>query len=77
MSPAKELGSAKIYEHNLLHERYVIDRHLCHMVAWFGVLFNEDYDKLPMLYWLPKLGLNIYTCINIYSINGPGSDSNL
>ena len=60
MCPAKELGSAKTYEHNLLNERYVIDRHRCHMVARFGVLVDEDYDKLPTLYWLTKLGLNKY-----------------
>ena len=29
----QELGSAKAYEHNLLEEKYVVDRHRCHMAA--------------------------------------------
>ena len=29
----QELSTAKTYEHNLLNERYVVDRHRCHKVA--------------------------------------------
>ena len=46
----QELGSAKTYEHNLLDEKSVIDRHRCHITAKFGVLVDEDYSKLPTLY---------------------------
>ena len=51
----QELSTAKTYEHILLDERSVIDRHRCHMAAKFGVFVDEDHSKLPTLYWLPKL----------------------
>ena len=51
----QELGTAKTYEHNLLDEKSVTDRHLCHITAKFGVFVDEDHSKLPTLYWLPKL----------------------
>ena len=51
----QELGTAKTYEHNLLDEKSVVDRHRCHMAAKFGVFVDEDQSKLPTLYWLPKL----------------------
>ena len=50
----QELGTAKTYEHNLLDEMFVVDRHRCHMAAKFGVFVDEDHSKLPTLYWLPK-----------------------
>ena len=51
----QELGTAKTYEHNLLDEKSVVDRHQCHMAAKFCVFVDEDHSKLPALYWLPKL----------------------
>ena len=51
----QDFGTAKIYEHNLLDERYVVDNHQCHMATKFGVVIDEDHSKLPTLYWLPKL----------------------
>ena len=51
----QELGSAKTYEHNLLDEKSVDDRHRCHIAAKFGVLVGEDHSKLPKLCCLPKL----------------------
>ena len=51
----QELATAKAYEHNLLDESSVIDRHRCHMAAKFGVFVDEDHSKLPTLNWLPKL----------------------
>ena len=33
----QELSTAKICEHTLLYETSVVDRHLCHMAAEFGV----------------------------------------
>ena len=51
----QELGTAKTYEHNLFDEKYVVDRHRCHMAAKFGVFFHEDHSKLHTLYWLPNL----------------------
>ena len=47
--------SKNIHEHNFSDERYVVDRHRCHMTAKFGVFVDEDHSKLPTLCWLPKL----------------------
>ena len=46
-----ELSTAKTYEHNLLDEKYIVDRHRCHMAAKFVRFVDEDHNKLPMLYW--------------------------
>ena len=51
----QELGSAKTYEHNLLDEKSVTDRHRCHVTAKIGVFVDEDYSKFPTVYWLRKL----------------------
>ena len=51
----QEISTCKTYDHNLIDEKSVNDRHRCHMAAKFGVFVDEDYSKLPTLYWLPKL----------------------
>ena len=51
----QELDTAKTYEHNLIGERLVVERHRCHMAAKFCVFVDEDHSKLPTLYWLSKL----------------------
>ena len=38
-----------------LSERVVVDGHGCHTVQQFGVKAEENQDKVPTLYWLPKL----------------------
>ena len=38
----------------------VIDGHGCHTALHFGVKAKENQDKVPMLYWLPKLHKNPY-----------------
>ena len=38
-----------------LSERVVVDGHGCHTVLHFGVKAKENQDKVPTLYWLPKL----------------------
>ena len=58
----QELGTATPYEHNLLDERSVINRHRCHMAAKLGVFVDEDHSELPALYWLSKLHKRHYTC---------------
>ena len=50
----QELSTAKTYGHNLLEEKFVVDRHRCNMAAKFGVFVDEYHSKLPTLYWLPK-----------------------
>ena len=39
----------------LLDERYVVDRHRCHMAAKFVRVVDENRDKLHTLYWIPTL----------------------
>ena len=43
----QEVSTAKTYQHNLLDERSVVDRHQCHMAANFDVFVDEDHSKLP------------------------------
>ena len=38
-----------------LDERSVFARHRWHIAAKFVVFVDEKHDKLPPLYWLPKL----------------------
>ena len=33
----------------------VVVRHRCHKATKFGMFVDEDHNKLPTLYWLPKL----------------------
>ena len=34
----QEPSTAKTYQHNLLGEKFVVDRHRCHVATKFGVL---------------------------------------
>ena len=38
-----------------LNERVIVDGHGCHTALHFGVKAKENQDKVPTLYWLPKL----------------------
>ena len=38
-----------------LSERVVGDEHSCHTALRFGVKAKENQDRVPKLYWLPKL----------------------
>ena len=38
-----------------LSERVIVDGHGCHTALNFGVKAKENQDKVPTLYWLPKL----------------------
>ena len=38
----QEPGTANKNERNWLTERYVVDRHWCHIAAMFGLFFDED-----------------------------------
>ena len=37
----QELSTDNTYEHNLLDERYVVDRYWCHKAAKFGIFVDE------------------------------------
>ena len=36
----------------------IVDGHGCHTALHFGVKAKETQDKVPTLYWLPKLHKN-------------------
>ena len=36
----------------------IVDGHGCHTALHFGVKAKENQDKVPTLYWLPKLHKN-------------------
>ena len=36
-------------------KRVIVDGHGCHTALHFGVEAKENQDKVPTLYWLPKL----------------------
>ena len=38
-----------------LSERVIVGGHGCHTALHFGVKVKENHDKVPTLYWLPKL----------------------
>ena len=38
-----------------LNERVVVDGHGYHTALYFGVKAKENQDRVPTLYWLPKL----------------------
>ena len=38
-----------------LSEMVIVDGHGCHTALHFGVKAKENQDKVPSLYWLPKL----------------------
>ena len=42
-----------------LSERVFVDGHGCHTALHFCVKAKENQDKVPTLYWLPKLHKNL------------------
>ena len=52
-----ELGSADTFDHDLIDEKYVDDVNQieCCMTTKFGSFVDGNFEKLHMLYWLPKL----------------------
>ena len=53
----QELGtcSTKTYERTSTDEKSVVDNHCCHITTKFAMDISENQEKLPALYWLPKL----------------------
>ena len=41
-----------------LSDRVIVDGHRCHTALHFGVKAKENQDRVPTLYWLPKLHKN-------------------
>ena len=64
----KELGSAKTYEHTLLDEKSVIDRHRCHKAANVGVFTGLS---ILLTYFLTASKNHVIKyCKNVYERNG-------
>ena len=40
----QEHSTAKTYQHNLIDERYVVDRRRCNMAAKLDVFVDKDHD---------------------------------
>ena len=51
----QELGSTKSYERISTDERSIVNAHSIDITATFAVSIKEKQDRLPTLYWLPKL----------------------
>ena len=57
----QELGGTKAYKlKNLAHEKSVVFDHCCHTATEFAVNIKEDQERLPTMYWLPKLHKSPY-----------------
>ena len=54
-TPIQELGSTKTYERISTDERSIVNTHSIDITDKFAVGIKENQDKLPTLYWLPKL----------------------
>ena len=51
----QKLSGTKAYEQTSEKEKSVINNHIFHNATRFAVSVNEDQEKLPIFYWLPKL----------------------
>ena len=51
----QELSSTKTYEQISTNERSIVNTHSIDITAKFAVSIKEKQDRLPTLYWLPKL----------------------
>ena len=56
----QELSGTKAYEKTLEKEKSVINNHIFHNATRFAVSVNEDQERLPTFYWLPKLHKKTY-----------------
>ena len=54
-TPIQELASTKTYERISNEERSIVNTHSIDITAKFAVSIKEKQDRLPTLYWLPKL----------------------
>ena len=52
----QDIGGTKAYkQQNSANEKSVGFYHCCHTATKFAVSIKEDQEKLPKIYWLPKL----------------------
>ena len=51
----QELDGTRAYQKTDTDEMFVVNAHLNELPVKFSVCVNEGQDKLPTMYWLPKL----------------------
>ena len=51
----QDLSGTKAYEQTSAKEKSVINTNIFHNATRFAVSVNEDQERLPTFYWLPKL----------------------
>ena len=51
-------SGTRTYEQTSEKEKSVINNHIFHNATRFAVSVNEDQERLPTFYWLPKLHKN-------------------
>ena len=56
----QELSRTKAYEQTSEKEKSVINNNIFHNATRFAVKVNEDQERLPTFYWLPKLHKKTY-----------------
>ena len=54
----QELNGTKAYEETSIDEKFVVYSHSNEIPNKFAVYFKERQDRLPTMYWLPKLNKN-------------------
>ena len=56
----QELNGTKAYEETSTDEKSVVNSHSNNLPYNFAVNVKESQDKLPTMYWLPKLHKRLY-----------------
>ena len=56
----QELSGTKANEQTSEKEKSVINNHIFHNATRFAVSVNDDQERLPTFYWLPKLHKKTY-----------------
>ena len=56
----QELSGTKAYEQTSEKQKSVINNHIFHNATRFAVSVNEDQERLPTFYWIPKLHKKTY-----------------
>ena len=67
----QELSGTKAYEQTSAEETSVINHHIFQNATRFGVSVDEDQERLPTFYWLPKLYKQPYKGV-VGWCDGPG-----
>ena len=69
----QELSRTKAYEQTSEKEKSVINNNIFHNATRFAISVNEDQERLPTFYWLPKLHKKNKYCEKVYERSGKNS----